>query len=40
MSLFVVLEQIGRLDASKEKEKGKPRRASNILTAKEEKVVP
>ena len=30
--------QIGRLDTGKEKEKGKPRKASNIVTAKEERV--
>ncbi|CAL5229490.1 g12825 [Coccomyxa viridis] len=29
---------IGRLDTGKEKEKGKPRKASNIVTAKEERV--
>jgi hypothetical protein len=30
--------QVGRLDTGKTFEKGKPRKASNILTAKEEKV--
>lgn len=30
--------QIGRLDCGNSREKGKPRKASNILTAKEEKV--
>ena len=30
--------QIGRLDTGKVQEKGKPRKASNIVTAREEKV--
>ena len=30
--------QLGRLDTGKEKERGKPRKASNIVTAKEERV--
>lgn len=36
--MLVVRAQIGRLDTGKEKEKGKPRKASNIVTAKEERV--
>ena len=35
----VVHAQIGRLDTGKDsREKGKPRKASNIVTAKEERV--